>query len=99
MAQMAGDDTTDMDNAFQDFCDKPSIPTLLTLRGYTSKYHPVENESGQVSLAWFSPYTNMDDLKWFSKQLGDVDSFVELNKPLYDTLMTFNLYDDFLDYE
>ncbi len=59
----------------------------------------MENESGQVTLAWFSPYTNMDDLKWFSKQLGDVDSFVELNKPLYDTLMTFNLYDDFLDYE
>ncbi len=98
-AEQAGDDTTDMDNAFKEFSANPCIPTLLTLRGYTSKYHPVENESGQVTLAWFSPYTNMDDLKWFSKQLGDVDSFVELNKPLYDTLMTFNSYDDSLVYE
>jgi pimeloyl-ACP methyl ester carboxylesterase len=98
-AELKGDDTTDMDNAFKDFCEKPGIPTLITLRGYTSKYHPVEKESGQVGLAWFSPYTNMADLKWFSKQLGDVDSFVKLNKPLYDTLMTFNVYDDSLDYK
>ena len=98
-AKKAGDDTTDMDKAFKDFCDNPDIATLITLRGYTSKYHPVEKEAGQIGLAWFSPYTNLDDLKWFSKQLTDMNRFLELNKPLYDALLSFHLYDDSLDYD
>ena len=98
-AKLAGDDTTDMDNAFKDFCADPGIPTLIALRNHTSKYHPVEKESGQVGLALFSPYANIDNLKWFSKQLGDISSFVELNKPLFDTVMSFSVYEDSLDYD
>lgn len=97
-AQKAGDDTKEMEEAYDKYCQNPGIPTLLELRNYTSKYHPVEKEAGHLGLALFSPYAGINDLRWLVKQMGDVDEYVELNKQLFDFVLQYDAYKESMDY-
>ena len=98
-AQAAGDDTTEMEKAFDDFKNNPEIPTLLTLRNLTSKYHPAEKHGDYLGLALFSPYSGIDDIKWFIKQLGDIHEYVALNQQLFDYVLKFDALEEDLNYE
>jgi pimeloyl-ACP methyl ester carboxylesterase len=98
-AMVAGDDTSEMENAYKEYLNNPGIPTLLALRNLTSKYHPVSKEADQIGLALFSPYAGIDDIRWFAKQLGDIDEFVALNKQLFDYVLSFDAYNEPLEYQ
>ncbi len=98
-ARAAGDDITELEKVYDEFCKDPGIPTLVSLRNLTSKYHPVTREADYFGLALFSPYAGIDDIRWFGKQMGDVNKFVALNHNLFDYIMTFNAYDDGTSYQ
>ena len=52
----------------------------MNLRRLTSKYHQVEISDKTLNMALFSPYFNIDDLKWFIKQNGNLEYYFAQNK-------------------
>lgn len=41
----------------------------------------------------------MSDLRWFIKQLGDMDEYFALNRQLFDRTFAFDAYENNLKYE
>lgn len=50
-------------------------------------------------MALFSPYFNIDDLKWFIKQNGNLEDYFALNKDLFDYTLNFDVYKNELTYD
>jgi pimeloyl-ACP methyl ester carboxylesterase len=55
-------------------------------------------EADQFGLSLFSPYAGIDDIRWFTKQFGDLDSYVALNQKLYDEVLKYNAYDATMEF-
>ena len=98
-AKAQGDDTTELESAYNVLINNINIQNLLKLRSLTSKYHPVEKEGDEMGLALFSPYAGINDLKWFFKQLGNINEYVELNKQLFDYVISFDATKEILEYK
>ena len=97
IAQERGDDTFAMEAAYEAFMSDLSLDHLLTLRGYTSHYHPQTDMSDTATAAAvFSPVLGVDDARWYwleiKATMGD-PRFMELQAPLEDAMMNFNLYE------
>jgi hypothetical protein len=56
-------------------------------------------EADQFGLSLFSPYAGIDDIRWFTKQFGDLDSYVALNQKLYDEVLKYNAYDATMEFD
>ncbi|WP_044914908.1 alpha/beta fold hydrolase [Butyrivibrio sp. WCE2006] len=97
-AKAAGDDTSTMEKAYEEYCQNPGIPNLLSLRNQTSIYHPVEKHADQFGLALFSPYAGIDDLRWFLFQMGDINKYVDKNKQLFDFVLSFDACKESMDF-
>ncbi|MCR5667752.1 MAG: alpha/beta hydrolase [Lachnospiraceae bacterium] len=87
-----------LEDAYTAYCEDPGIQTLIQLRNQTSLYHPVTKEADQFGLSLFSPYAGIDDIRWFTKQFGDLDSYVALNQKLYDEVLKYNAYDTTMEF-
>lgn len=97
IAQERGDDASAMEAAYEDFMSDLSLEHLLTLREYTSQYHPQTDMSDTATAAAiYSPILGVDDARWYLLEIeatmGD-PLYMELEAPLEEAMMNFNLYD------
>ena len=97
IAQEQGDDTSAMEAAYEDFMSDLSLEHLLTLRTYTTAYHPQTDMTDTTTAAViYSPVLGVDDARWYLLEIeatmGD-PLYMELEAPLEDAMMNFNLYD------
>ena len=97
IAQEQGDDTSAMEAAYEDFMSDLSLEHLLTLRTYTTAYHPqTDMADTATAAAIYSPILGVDDARWYLLEIeatmGD-PLYMELEAPLEDAMLNFNLYD------
>ncbi|MBR5386786.1 MAG: alpha/beta hydrolase [Clostridiales bacterium] len=97
IAQEQGDDTSAMEAAYEDFMSDLSLEHLLTLRTYTTAYHPqTDMTDTATAAAIYSPILGVDDARWYLLEIeatmGD-PLYMELQAPLEEAMMNFNLYD------
>lgn len=97
-ARAAGDDTYLLEEAYENFLKNNDLISLMKLRSLTSKYHPVDIADKTLNLALFSPYFDIDDLKWFLKQNGKLENYFALNQSLFDYTLGFDSYKNELTY-
>ena len=97
IAREQGDDTSEMEAAYEAFMSDLSLEHLMTLREYTSVYHPQTDTTDTSTMAAvFSPVLGVDDVRWYILELEAVAGdprFMELQAPLEEAMMNFNLYD------
>ena len=89
-AKAAGDDTTALETAYEKYLLEPSLVNLMAVRQEVSEYHPAAVGENSVWYALTSPYYGMDDFRWFTVQLGDMENYFALNKPLFDYTKGFD---------
>ena len=89
-AQAAGDDLSALEAAYQRYADDPTLVNLMAVRSEVSKYHTEKVSENSVWYALFSPYYGMDDFRWFLKQIGSMEDYFAVNKPLFDYTKQFN---------
>ncbi len=97
IAREQGDDTSEMEAAYEAFMSDLSLEHLMTLREYTEVYHPQTDTTDTSTMAAvFSPVLGVDDARWYILELEAVAGdprFMELQAPLEEAMMNFNLYD------
>ncbi|MCM1283360.1 MAG: alpha/beta hydrolase [Roseburia sp.] len=98
-AAAAGDDTSELAEAFQTFQTSGSLMDMLTLRTLTSKYHTADVPDKASWLAVTSPYFGMNDFRWFLRQLGDINAYYSLNRQLFDYTLAFDARANGLEYQ
>lgn len=98
-AMDAGDDTSELAGAFKNFQTSGNLIDMMKLRSLTSKYHPVSVSDKATWMAITSPYFEINDFKWFLKQLGDMNEYFALNQQLFDYTFTFDAYANGLEYK
>lgn len=98
-AKEAGDDTSELESAFDTFQNSGDLTDMMKVRALTSKYHPADVSDQSTWMAVTSPYFGVDDFRWFLKQLGDMNTYFALNKQLFDYTFTFDAYDNESTYE
>lgn len=94
-----GDDTSEMEAAYQRYMDERSLVNMMDLRNYTSKYHVAEKSANTIWEGITSPYMGMDDMRWFLKQAGDFEEYIALNEQLFDYIMEHDVRDYGLEYQ
>jgi pimeloyl-ACP methyl ester carboxylesterase len=95
----AGDDTTAMEKAYEQFQKSGLLIDQLRLRSLVSVYHPVDVSDKELWTAIVSPYFGVDDFRWFFKQLGNLEDYISLNQQLFDYTMAFDVYNNGLTYK
>ncbi len=98
-AKEAGDDTSELESAFETFQNSGDLTDMMKVRSLTSKYHPAGVADQSTWMAVTSPYFGMDDFRWFLKQLGDMNTYFSVNEQLFDYTFTFDAYANELTYE
>lgn len=98
-AKEAGDDTTELVAAYETFCESEELADMMKVRSMGSKYQPVEVADRATWMAVTSPYFGVDDFRWFLKQLGSLDNYFSLNKPLFDYTYEFDAYENAMEFE
>ena len=99
IAKESGDDTAEMEAAFQKYLEDETLVNLMNVRNYTSKYHVAEKSANTIWEGIASPYMGVDDLRWFMKQMGDLGEYFALNRHLYDSLLITDVRDFGLEYQ
>lgn len=99
IAKEQGDDTSEMEAAFQKYVEDETLVNLINVRNYTSRYHVAEQSANTIWEGIASPYMGVDDLRWFMKQMGDLGEYFALNKHLYDSLLVTDVRDFGLEYQ
>lgn len=93
-AREMGDDTTELEQAFNDFFANTSTPNLMALRQKTQKYHQAEVKKNLTLLsAITSPYIGVDDVRWYLLELAVISGnskYVELQAPLMVEISMFD---------
>lgn len=97
-AMAQGEDTTSLEEAYAEYSQGDSLIEYMVLRNATAPYHQATYTANSALLAVFSPYAGVDDVIWTMKQ-GDLDSYYELNRSLFDLVYNMNLYDQDMTYE
>lgn len=93
-----GEDTTSLEEAYAEYSQGDSLIEYMVLRSATAPYHQATYTANSALLAIFSPYAGVEDVLWTMKQ-GDLDSYYELNRPLFDLIYNTDLYDQDMTYE
>ncbi len=98
-AKEAGDDTAELETAFETFCESEDMTDMMKVRALGTKYQPVKVADRATLISVISPYFGVDDFRWFLKQLGSLDTYFALNKPLFDYTYEFDAYENALEFE
>ncbi len=93
------DDTSQLEELYDNYQEKQDLISMLVLRGVVSSYHPVKYEANDLWLALTSPYAGVDDFRWLMKQMGSLEDYIALNQKLFDYLMTYDAFQLSTDYE
>ena len=94
-----GDDTSEMEAAYQKYMDDKSLINMMNLRNFTYKYHVAEKSANTIWEGITSPYMGVDDVRWFFKQAGNFEEYIALNKQLFDFIMETDVRDYGLEYQ
>ena len=92
IATANGEDTSKLEEAYNQYIENPNLENLLNIRITAAPYHMGEKEKSNFSIAIdtiLSPDFHMPHLRWYLKQL-DYDSFYNLNKNLMDVVLDVN---------
>lgn len=98
-AKENGDDTAEMEAAYQEYAKEGTLISMLKVRKYTGKYHVAEKSANTILAGLCSPYMGIDDFRWFFKQMGDMEKYLALNRQLFDLLLTTDVKDNGLEYQ
>lgn len=95
IARERGDDTTELEAAYDRFSSDKSIQNLLQLRSLVDLYHPqTVTEDVSTMAALTSPIAGVDDFRWYMIQTSAImggTRYEELvEKPLAGYMMDFN---------
>jgi len=97
IAREQGDDTSEMEAAYEAFRSDLSLKHLMALREYTSVYHPQTDMTDTSTMAAiFSPVLGVDDARWYLLEMETLmggTRYSELIAPLEEKMTTFNLYE------
>lgn len=99
IARSKGDDTSKMEAAYEKLLADRSLMNLMDLRKLAAPYHKAEKEANTIWLGIASPYMGIDDVRWFLKQMGGLDSFISLNQQLFDDILTTDVREYGLEYD
>lgn len=97
-AKARGDDLTPLEEAYAEYCAGDDLLDYMTLRNATAPYHEAKYTFNTILVALVSPYCGVDDVLWTMKQ-ADLDSYYELNRPLFDVVYNADLYAEDMTYE
>ena len=102
-AKEAGDDTSEMENAYEKLINNPTVANMSALSNSTLKYHSARvTEDVSTTATIFSPYFGVDDARWYGVILSAVTgstAYEDLEKPLIDYLLDFNAYKRNTDFQ
>ena len=96
-AKAAGDDTTYMEKAYEDFMQDP-LQFDAEISGYCAQYHPSQNSSAALMTALESPYLATEDLRWFTSLTG-MEDLERLGGDILYTCLTVDLTKSVTSYE
>ena len=97
-AKAKGDDTTAMEAAYQTYLEDGSLMNMLVLRSKVMPYHQPEIKTNTIWLGLASPYMGINDVRWFMKQLGDLEDYLALNRQLYSYVQETDVRDYGMEY-
>lgn len=92
-AQTAGKDVSTLNRLYENYEKTPGVLTTMALRQEAFSYLPETLPERDAWLAMTSPYMGIADIRWFLKQMGSWEQYVSLNQQLFDSLLSFDLYD------
>lgn len=94
-----GDDTQEMEAAYQKYIEDSSLINMMNLRNYTSNYHMAEKTANTIWEGITSPYMGIEDVRWFLLQAGNLEKYISLNGQLFDYIMETDVRDYGLEYQ
>ena len=97
-AKAAGDDTSEMENAYSIYTQNPTLANLMAIRYYTKPYHKAPKEKNVTWLGLRSSYMGIDDFRWVLKQQSGFEKYTSLNKSLFDYIMVTDVREYGLNY-
>ena len=97
-ARANGDDTTELEAAYERFMADMSLANLMGLREKVKPYHPqTVTKDISTMAALTSPIVGVDDVRWYALQIGALmdDTRMEyyeelVEKPLFEYINDFN---------
>lgn len=99
IARENGDDTTEMEDAYDRFMADKSLTNLMALRDIVSPYHPMTDTTDVSTYAALtSPVVGVDDIRWYLLEMSTFTGnsrFEELIAPLEGELQSFVLEGDY----
>lgn len=98
-AVQAGEDTSEMDQAYQKYSKEKYLSNMSALRSYTAKYFTQEKEADMVSIGLFSPYAKILDLQFYFMAQFQPERFEKLNHSLFDYILNVNVPDYGTDFQ
>ena len=81
-AHALGDDTTEMEAAYNTYVQDDSLINMMVLRSHVAPYHVAPKQTDTLWLGISSPYMGISDLRWFL-QSGDLEAYFALNYQLF----------------
>ena len=97
-AKEAGDDTSELEEAYKAYLEDVSIITSTRVSNCTDKYHEETGSYDTLIAALFSPYFESDDLKWYFSMM-DLDDFIAMSSDLVPYLLEVDLRESQASYE
>lgn len=88
IAKENNDDTSALEEAYKRYTEDTNIVNIMELRGHTAKYHTAPKSSNVIWEGIRSPHMTLNDLRWFIKQMGDLEEYVKLNQHLFDHILS-----------
>ena len=98
MAQNAGDDTTRLTQAYDDFQKNGTLDSASEVTKYAEKYHKAEKSKNTIITGLVSPTLSTEDLLWYTKVLN-YEKFMKYNGKLMDYLFEVDLRESQTSYE
>ena len=106
IARKNGDDTSEMEAAYEEFSSNMNLSNLLKLRSFVETYHPQTVTTDVSTIAALtSPVLGVDDVRWYMFEIASMMSdtgmerYEQLQKPVDDYMMDFNAFDSHETYQ
>ena len=97
-AQAAGDDTTDLTRAYDNYVREGTLEAAADITKYADKYHKATRGKSTILTALVSPTFSTDDVLWYARLLN-YEKFMKYNEKLLDYLMEVDLRETQTSYE
>lgn len=97
-ATAAGDDTTKLNEAYENYLREKTVEAAGEMSTYAAPYHKAPRKKSTILAALVSPTLSSEDALWY-KNVTSYDTFMKYSGNLMDYLMTVNLRESQTQYE